>query len=123
MFAALLRTNVNTLRNWEQNRARRNAQAARLLKLVESAPQEIPGKLSALGETKPQATSGNARVAGRAQRSVAAKRKAASKRLWAIQSRCATDPSSEYYIDLSIPLQRFKAIARQIEVLQGCGSL
>ncbi|MEQ8803843.1 MAG: hypothetical protein RLP45_17550, partial [Haliea sp.] len=53
VFAALLRTNVSTLRNWEQDRAKPNAQAALLLKLVESAPEEILGKISALGETRP----------------------------------------------------------------------
>lgn len=53
LFAALLRINFSTLRNWEQERARPNAQAALPLKLVESAPEEILGKLSALGETRP----------------------------------------------------------------------
>tara|TARA_R110002110_G_scaffold111137_2_gene276800 strand:- start:977 stop:1138 length:162 start_codon:yes stop_codon:yes gene_type:complete len=53
VFAALLRTNVSTLRNWEQDRAKPNAQAALLLKLVESAPEEILGRLSALEETRP----------------------------------------------------------------------
>ena len=80
MFAALLRTNVSTLRNWEQDRARPNAQAAVLLKLVESAPEEILGRLSALGETKPQTTAGNAQVAGHSRHSAAAKRKTTDKR-------------------------------------------
>lgn len=80
VFAALLRTNVSTLRNWEQDRARPNAQAALLLKLVESAPEEILGKLFALGETKQQATPGDARVAERARRSAPPKRKTAGKR-------------------------------------------
>lgn len=57
VFAALLRTNVSTLRNWEQDRARPNAQAALLLKLVESAPEDILGKLSALGEKEHQTAS------------------------------------------------------------------
>ncbi|MEW6777800.1 MAG: hypothetical protein AB1405_15995, partial [Bdellovibrionota bacterium] len=34
VFAAYLRTNVRTLENWEQGRARPNAQAALLIKLV-----------------------------------------------------------------------------------------
>ncbi len=80
VFAALLRTNVSTLRNWEQDRATPNAQAALLLKLVESAPEEILGKLSALEETKRQTTSGNAQVEGRARHRASAKRKAAGKR-------------------------------------------
>ena len=80
VFAALLRTKVSTLQNWEQDRAKPNAQAALLLKLVESAPEDILGKLSALGEAKRQATAGNARVAERARRSAPAKRKAAGKR-------------------------------------------
>jgi len=74
VFAALLRTNVSTLRNWEQDRAKPNAQAALLLKLVESAPKEILGKLSALGETKRQGTTGSTRVAERVQRKTAGKR-------------------------------------------------
>ena len=35
VFARYLRTNPRTLENWEQNRARPNAQAALLIKLVE----------------------------------------------------------------------------------------
>ena len=79
VFAALLRTNVSTLRNWEQDRARPNAQAALLLKLVESAPEDILGKLSALGEKKPRTASKAAPVKRRAQRDAPAK-KAANKR-------------------------------------------
>lgn len=79
VFAALLRTNVSTLRNWEQDRARPNAQAALLLKLVESAPEDILGKLSALGVTKPRTASKAAPVKRRAHREAPAK-KAASKR-------------------------------------------
>lgn len=59
VFAALLRTNVSTLRNWEQGRAKPNAQAALLLKLVESAPEEILGRLSTLEEPSHQPASGN----------------------------------------------------------------
>lgn len=80
VFAALLRTNVSILRNWEQDRARPNAQAAVLLKLVESAPEEILGRLSALGETKRQTTAGDAQVAERARHSAAAKRNTVGKR-------------------------------------------
>ena len=79
VFAALLRTNVSTLRNWEQDRARPNAQAALLLKLVESAPEDILGKLSALGKKKRRTASKAASAKRRAQRDAPAK-KAASKR-------------------------------------------
>ena len=79
VFAALLRTNVSTLRNWEQDRAKPNAQAALLLKLVESAPDDILGKLSALGKKKRRTASKAAPVKRRAQRDAPAK-KAASKR-------------------------------------------
>jgi len=73
VFAALLRTKVSTLQNWEQDRATPNAQAALLLKLVESAPEDILGKLSALVNTPREATSTNAKVTGRAQRPTRAK--------------------------------------------------
>lgn len=79
VFAALLRTNVSTLRNWEQDRARPNAQAALLLKLVESAPEDMLGKLSALGETKRRAAPWKTPVKRRIQRDAPAN-KAASKR-------------------------------------------
>ena len=81
VFAALLRTKLSTLQNWEQDRAKPNAQAALLLKLVESAPEDILGKLSALGRTKRQSTTGSARVAERVRRRAPAKRKAAGKRV------------------------------------------
>lgn len=38
VFAARLRTNPRTLENWEQNRAKPNAQAALLIRLVERYP-------------------------------------------------------------------------------------
>ncbi len=79
VFAALLRTNVSTLRNWEQDRAKPNAQAALLLKLVESAPEDILGKLSALGEKEHRTASKAAPTKRRAQRDAPAK-KASSKR-------------------------------------------
>lgn len=41
LFAAYLRTNVRTLENWEQGRARPNAQAALLLRLVEHYPDTV----------------------------------------------------------------------------------
>ena len=78
VFAALLRTKVSTLQNWEQGRARPNAQAALLLKLVESAPEDILGKLSALGETKRRAVSRKVPVKRRPRRD--APKKATSKR-------------------------------------------
>ena len=41
VFAAYLRTNVRTLENWEQGRARPNAQAALLINLVERYPDTV----------------------------------------------------------------------------------
>lgn len=41
LFAHYLRTNVRTLENWEQGRARPNAQAAVLLRLVERYPDTV----------------------------------------------------------------------------------
>ena len=41
LFAAYLRTNVRTLENWEQGRARPNAQAALLIRLVRRYPDTI----------------------------------------------------------------------------------
>jgi putative transcriptional regulator len=41
VFAAYLRTNVRTLENWEQGRARPNAQAALLIYLVERYPDTV----------------------------------------------------------------------------------
>ncbi|MGE3274960.1 MAG: helix-turn-helix domain-containing protein [Vicinamibacterales bacterium] len=41
VFAAYLRTNVRTLENWEQGRARPNAQAALLIKLVTRYPDTV----------------------------------------------------------------------------------
>lgn len=41
VFAAYLRTNVRTLENWEQGRARPNAQAALLIGLVRKNPDTI----------------------------------------------------------------------------------
>jgi putative transcriptional regulator len=41
VFARFLRTNVRTLENWEQGRARPNAQAALLIKLVERFPETV----------------------------------------------------------------------------------
>ncbi len=41
VFAAYLRTNVRTLENWEQGRARPNAQAALLIKLVRRYPDTV----------------------------------------------------------------------------------
>ena len=38
LFAAYLRTNVRTLENWEQGRAKPNAQAALLINLVKRYP-------------------------------------------------------------------------------------
>ena len=38
LFAAYLRTNVRTLENWEQGRAKPNAQAALLINLVKRFP-------------------------------------------------------------------------------------
>jgi putative transcriptional regulator len=41
LFAAYLRTNVRTLENWEQGRAKPNAQAALLISLVKQYPDTV----------------------------------------------------------------------------------
>jgi putative transcriptional regulator len=41
LFAAYLRTNVRTLENWEQGRAKPNAQAALLINLVKKFPDTV----------------------------------------------------------------------------------
>jgi putative transcriptional regulator len=41
LFAAYLRTNARTLENWEQGRARPNAQAALLINMVKQYPDTI----------------------------------------------------------------------------------
>jgi len=41
VFARYLRTNPRTLENWEQGRARPNAQAALLIRLVEKFPDTM----------------------------------------------------------------------------------
>jgi len=41
VFARYLRTNARTLENWEQGRARPNAQAALLIRLVERYPDTV----------------------------------------------------------------------------------
>ena len=41
LFAAYLRTNVRTLENWEQGRAKPNAQAVLLINLVKRFPDTI----------------------------------------------------------------------------------
>lgn len=41
LFASFLRTNVRTLENWEQGRARPNAQAALLIRLVWRFPDTV----------------------------------------------------------------------------------
>lgn len=41
VFARYLRTNPRTLENWEQGRARPNAQAVLLIKLVERYPDTV----------------------------------------------------------------------------------
>ena len=41
VFARALRTNVRTVENWEQGRARPNVQAALLIRLVESYPDTV----------------------------------------------------------------------------------
>ena len=41
VFAAYLRTNVRTLENWEQGRAKPNAQAALLINLVQKYPDTV----------------------------------------------------------------------------------
>jgi putative transcriptional regulator len=41
VFARYLRTNARTLENWEQGRAKPNAQAALLIKLVKKFPDTV----------------------------------------------------------------------------------
>lgn len=41
LFAGYLRTNVRTLENWEQGRAKPNAQAALLIRLVQRYPDTL----------------------------------------------------------------------------------
>ena len=41
LFARYLRTNVRTLENWEQGRAKPNAQAALLIRLVQRYPETL----------------------------------------------------------------------------------
>ena len=41
LFAVYLRTNVRTLENWEQGRAKPNAQAALLINLVRQYPDTV----------------------------------------------------------------------------------
>ncbi len=41
LFAGYLRTNVRTLENWEQGRARPNAQASLLIRLVKRFPDTV----------------------------------------------------------------------------------
>lgn len=47
IFASYLRTNARTIENWEQGRARPNAQAALLIKLVTAYPDTVE-RLAAL---------------------------------------------------------------------------
>jgi putative transcriptional regulator len=47
VFARYLRTNLRTLENWEQGRARPNAQAALLIRMVEKYPDTVE-RLAAL---------------------------------------------------------------------------
>ena len=47
VFAGYLRTNPRTLENWEQGRAKPNAQAALLIHLVSRYPDTV-GRLSAV---------------------------------------------------------------------------
>lgn len=47
LFAVYLRTNVRTLENWEQGRAKPNAQAALLINLVKRFPDTVE-RLAAL---------------------------------------------------------------------------
>ena len=48
VFARALRTHVRTVENWEQGRARPNAQAALLIRLVESYPDTVE-RLAGIG--------------------------------------------------------------------------
>jgi len=48
LFAGYLRTNVRTLENWEQGRAKPNAQAALLIRMVQRFPDTVR-RLAELG--------------------------------------------------------------------------
>ncbi|NWA86939.1 MULTISPECIES: transcriptional regulator [unclassified Pseudomonas] len=48
VFAMYLRTNLRTLENWEQGRAKPNAQATTLIRLVARFPETV-AQLAALG--------------------------------------------------------------------------
>lgn len=48
VFAMYLRTNIRTLENWEQGRAKPNAQATTLIRLVARFPETV-AQLAALG--------------------------------------------------------------------------
>jgi len=48
VFAMYLRTNTRTLENWEQGRAKPNAQATTLIRLVDRYPETVE-HLAALG--------------------------------------------------------------------------
>lgn len=48
VFAMYLRTNARTLENWEQGRAKPNAQATTLIRLVQKYPETVD-HLAALG--------------------------------------------------------------------------
>lgn len=48
VFAMYLRTNTRTLENWEQGRAKPNAQATTLIRLVARFPETV-AQLAALG--------------------------------------------------------------------------
>ena len=48
VFAMYLRTNTRTLENWEQGRAKPNAQATTLIRLVDRFPETVE-HLAALG--------------------------------------------------------------------------
>jgi len=52
VFALYLRTNTRTLENWEQGRAKPNAQATTLIRLVARFPETV-AQLAALGWSRP----------------------------------------------------------------------
>lgn len=95
VFAALLNTNVSTLRNWEQARSEPNAQAKVLLKMVDADPDVLSIMSSvilgsnAVIKKKPAKRKAAAKKKPAAKRKVASKKKAPAKRKAKTQVRRA----------------------------------
>jgi len=61
LFANYLRTNVRTLENWEQGRAKPNAQALLLINLVKQYPTPLSGSLGS-NDLPHRSAAGTARI-------------------------------------------------------------